>query len=80
MSKKQNSRKKVNIKIKAHEAYIVGQADWLISLAEMCESLSRKEEYKDRKVELVTSATLIRESVEQTYFDPSIGEIDEDWA
>lgn len=79
MSKKQNSRKKVNIKLKAYDSYIVASAEWFTGVAEMYESLAKKEENKDLKNTYVENAKFIRSSVEQGYFDPSYGDDDEDW-
>jgi hypothetical protein len=79
MSKKQNSRKKISIKLKPQEAYIVAEASWFISISEMYESLSKLEEHKDIKNDLIKTALFIRESVEQTYFDQSSDYDDEDW-
>ena len=45
----------------------------------MYESLSKLEEHKDIKNDLIKTALLIRESVEQTYFDQSSDYDDEDW-
>ena len=79
MSKKLNSKKKVNIRLKPHETYIVASADWFIAIAEIVESLARKEEDKDIRQQHIENATLIRSTVEQNYFDPSYMDDDEDW-
>lgn len=81
MSKKLNSKKKVNIRLKPHESYIVATADWFIAAAEVFESLSKKEEDKDTKQQYIETAAFIRSNVEQNYFDPSYmnDDDDEDW-
>lgn len=80
MSKKLNSKKKVNIRLKPHESYIVTSAEWFIQTAELYEYLAKKEEDKDIKQQYVENAAFIRSSVEQNYFDPSYMDYeDEDW-
>jgi hypothetical protein len=80
MSKKQNSKKKVSIKLKPQEAYVIAESSWFIAIAETYESLSKIEENKDTKKELLQTAAFIRESVESTYFDSSSDYYDdEDW-
>ena len=79
MSKKQNSKKKVSIKLKPQEAYVIAEASWFMSISEMYESLSKLEENRDIKADLIKTALFIKESVEQTYFDQSSDYDDEDW-
>ena len=80
MSKKLNSKKKVNIRLKPHESYIVATAEWFMQAAELYESLAKKEEDKDIKHQYVENAAFIRANVEQNYFDPSyMNDDDEDW-
>jgi hypothetical protein len=79
MSKKQNSRKKINIKLKSNESYIVADADWFLAISDMYNSLAKLEQYKETKKELIQTAAFIKESVEQNYFDPSLNNEDEDW-
>lgn len=80
MSKKLNSKKKVNIRLKPHESYIVAAADWFIATAELLEALAKKEEDKDTKQQCIENATFIRSNVELNYFDPSyVNDEDEDW-
>lgn len=80
MSKKQNSKKKIIVKLKPQEAYIVAEASWFIDIAETYESLSKIEENKDKKKHFIDIAAFIKQSVENTYFDSSLDNYDdEDW-
>ena len=79
MTKKQTSKKKVNLKLKPNEAYIVADSGKLLSIAEVYESLARNETDRQLKASYIDLSTFIRESVRETYFDPDLGSDYEDW-
>lgn len=70
MTKKQVSKKKINIKLKPYEAFVVMQASELLSIAELLESALRKEEDKQSKIKINDLALRIRSAINENQFVP----------
>jgi len=78
MSKKQTEKKKIIIKLKAQESYIVADSEFFIRIAESLESLARLSEDKNQKIQLTNNATYIRNSSYANTFNPQENDY-EDW-
>lgn len=78
MSKKQTEKKKIIIKLKAQESYIVADSEFFIRIAESLESLSRLSEDKNQKIQLTNNANYIRNSSYANTFNPQENDY-EDW-
>ena len=70
MTKKQVSKKKINIKLKPYEAFVIMQTSELLSIAELVESALRKEEDKQSKSKINDLALRVRLAINENQFIP----------
>ena len=70
MTKKQVSKKKINIKLKPYEAFVIMQTSELLSIAELLESALRKEEDKQSKSKINDLALRVRLAINENQFIP----------
>jgi len=70
MTKKQVSKKKINIKLKPYEAFVIMQTSELLSIAEVLESALRKEEDKQLKSKINDLALRVRSAINENQFVP----------
>jgi hypothetical protein len=79
MSKKQNQKKKISIKINAGEAAFVAKLDTLNHIANTYFSFSNESKTEHDRVAYYEIATSIQEWSAKTYFNPEDGYDDEEW-
>jgi hypothetical protein len=70
MTKKQVSKKKINIKLKPYEAFVIMETSELLRIAEVLESALRKEEDKQSKSNINDLALRIRSAMNENQFVP----------
>ena len=70
MTKKQVSKKKINIKLKPYEAFVIMKTSELLSIAELLESALRKEEDKQSKSKINDLALRVRLAINENQFIP----------
>jgi|LauGreDrversion4_2_1035121.scaffolds.fasta_scaffold00005_118 hypothetical protein len=78
MSKKQTEKKKVILKLKAQESYIVADSEFFIRIAESLELLAKLSEDKNQKTQHTNNANFIRNNSYTNVFNPQINDY-EDW-
>lgn len=70
MTKKQVSKKKINIKLKPYEAFVIMQIDDFFYIAEVLESALKKEEDKQSKGKINDLALRVRSAINENQFVP----------
>ena len=70
MTKKQVSKKKINIKLKPYEAFVIMEISELLRIAEVLESALRKEEDKQSKSKINDLALRVRSAINENQFVP----------
>ncbi len=74
MTKKQVSKKKINIKLKPYEAFIIMQTTEFLRIAELLETAFRKEEDKQSKSNINDLVLRVRSAINKNQFVPQ-GEV-----
>ena len=70
MTKKQVSKKKINIKLKPYEAFVIMETSELLRIAEVLESALRKEEDKQLKSKINDLALRVRSAMNENQCVP----------
>ena len=79
MSKKQTEKKKVILKLKPQESYVVASNDFFIGIAETLDALAKDTEDKNVKAKLSNNANYIRNMAYENVFNSQISDYSEDW-
>lgn len=74
MSKKQNNRKKIILKLRLNETYILANSDFFTDLNNMIEEISKTCEDKNLKTRLKNASAFIKNAAMSNEFSPNSNE------
>lgn len=78
MSKKQNNKKKVNVKILPGQAIYVADVATLQHISELYRQMSEESATEEERLSWIQVSEDINEAIFQTYYNPE-DSIDEEW-